>query len=204
MRRVGSWILGIIEALIIVYVIFLTGCLLFINDFGHTQFGNYTLIEVDKGQATLLDNVEEGDLLIIKDGNDIVKGNVIYYYSVINDKYFIKRAAVTEIKDDGFGAIYSLDVANRGETATVNDKKVIGNYASVHRKLGKVLTVLESKVGFLFLVLLPMMCIFIYHVYSFIVILKFEKIDSEEQEEDDIEVLDEPKSSKKKTKKRKN
>ena len=43
--------------------------------------------------------------------------------------------------------------------------------------------------GFLFLVLLPMMCIFIYHVYSFIVLLKFEKNDFA----DEIEVLEEKK-----------
>ena len=199
MKKIGSWILGIIEAVIIAYVIFLTGCLLFVNEFGHTQFGKYTLIEVNKGQATLLDNVEEGDLLVIKDGSDIVKGNIIYYYSVINEQYFVKKAMVTEIKDDGFGAMYSIDVANQGETAVVNDKKVIGNYVSIHRGLGKILTVLESKIGFLFLVLLPMMCIFIYHVYSFIIILKFEKAEPEEE----IEVLEEEKPKKKAKKKKK-
>ncbi len=197
MKRFVSWVLGIIEAIIIVYVIFLTGCLLFVNDYGHTQFGKYTLVEVDKGQATLLDGVEAGDLLVIKDGEDIVKGNVIYYYSVINNQNYIKKAAVTDIKDDGFATIYSLDVANKGETAQVIDKKVIGNYISVHRNLGKVLKVLESKVGFLFLVLLPMMCIFIYHVYSFVIILKFEEND---QIEEDIEVLDDKKEKKKRKK----
>ena len=201
MKRLVSWVLGIIEAIIIVYVIFLTGCLLFVNDYGHTQFGKYTLVEVDKGQATLLDGVEAGDLLVIKDGEDIVKGNVIYYYSVINNQNYIKKAAVTDIKDDGFATIYSLDVANKGETAQVIDKKVIGNYISVHRNLGKVLKVLESKVGFLFLVLLPMMCIFIYHVYSFIVILKFEKNDLDE--EDEIEVLEAEKPKKKRKTKKK-
>lgn len=201
MKKIVSWVLGIVEAIIIVYVIFLTGCLLFVNDYGHTQFGKYTLVEVNKGQASLLEGVESGDLLVIKDGDDIVKGNVIYYYSVINDQYFIKKAAVTEIKDDGFATIYSLDVANKGETATVIDKKVIGNYVSVHRSLGKVLSVLESKVGFLFLVLLPMMCIFIYHVYSFVIILKFEKSDSDELE--DIEVLEDKKEKKKRKIRRK-
>lgn len=200
MKRIVSWVLGIIEAIIIVYVIFLTGCLLFVNDYGHTQFGKYTLIEVNKGQASLLEDVEDGDLLIIRNGEDIVKGNVIYYYSVINDQYFVKKAAVTGITDDSFGAIYSLDVANQGETSTVNDKKVIGNYVSIHRGLGKILKVLESKVGFLFLVLLPMLCIFIYHVYSFIIILKFEKADPEEFEE--IEVLEDKKEKKKSTRKK--
>ena len=201
MKKVISWGLGILEALIIAYVIFLTGCLLFVNDFGHTQFGKYTLIEVDKGQASLLDGVEEGDLLVIKNGEDIVKGNIIYYYSVINEQYFVKKSAVTEIKEDSFGAMYTVDVANKAETAAIPDKKVIGNYISVHRRLGKILTVLESKIGFLFLVLLPMMCIFIYHVYSFIVILKFEKNGLDE--EDEIEVLEAEKPKKKRKTKKK-
>ena len=201
MKKVISWGLGILEALIIAYVIFLTGCIFFVNDFGHTQFGKYTLIEVDKGQASLLDGVEEGDLLVIKNGEDIVKGNIIYYYSVINEQYFVKKSAVTEIKEDSFGAMYTVDVANKAETAAIPDKKVIGNYISVHRRLGKILTVLESKIGFLFLVLLPMMCIFIYHVYSFIVILKFEKNDLDE--EDEIEVLEAEKPKKKRKTKKK-
>lgn len=201
MKKVISWGLGILEALIIAYVIFLTGCLLFVNDFGHTQFGKYTLIEVDKGQASLLDGVEEGDLLVIKNGEDIVKGNIIYYYSVINEQYFVKKSAVSEIKEDSFGAMYTVEVSNKAETAAIPDKKVIGNYISVHRRLGKILTVLESKIGFLFLVLLPMMCIFIYHVYSFIVILKFEKNDLDE--EDEIEVLEEEKPKKKRKTKKK-
>ncbi|MBQ6497181.1 MAG: hypothetical protein IJI58_00500 [Bacilli bacterium] len=199
MKKVISWVLGIVEAIIIVYVIFLTSCLLFVNDFGNTQFGKYTLIEVNKGQASLLEGVEEGDLLVIKDGNDIVKGNVIYYYSVINEQYFVKKAMVTDIKEDNFDSIYTVDVANKGETNAIQGKKVIGNYISIHRKLGKVLTALESKVGFLFLVLLPMLCIFIYHVYSFIIILKFEKVDPEEE---DIEILEETKPKKKRKKKK--
>ena len=162
-------------------------------------FGKYTLIEVNKGQASLLEGVEEGDLLVIKDGNDIVKGNVIYYYSVINEQYFVKKAMVTDIKEDNFDSIYTVDVANKGETNAIQGKKVIGNYISIHRKLGKVLTALESKVGFLFLVLLPMLCIFIYHVYSFIIILKFEKVDPEEE---DIEILEETKPKKKRKKKK--
>lgn len=202
MKKVISWVLGIVEALIIAYVIFLTGCLLFVNDFGHTQFGNYTLIEVNKGQASLLEGVEDGDLLVIKNGEDIVKGNMIYYYSVINEQYFVKKAPVKEIKEDSFGAMYTVDVDNKAETAAIPDKKVIGNYISVHRRLGKILTVLESKIGFLFLVLLPMMCIFIYHVYSFVIILKFEKNDLDE-EEDEIEVLEEEKPKKKAKKRRK-
>lgn len=189
MKRLGSFILGIVEVLIIAYVIFLTGCLLFVNDYGYTQFGDYTLVEVNKGQATLLDGVEQGDLLIIKNDKNLKVGSVIYYYSVINDQYYVKSAPITEVKDDGFGQIYSLDVKNVGETSTVNDRKVIGNYISIHRHLGKILKALESKMGFLFLVLLPMMCIFIYHVYSFIVLLKFEKNDFIEE----IEILEEKK-----------
>ena len=141
MKKIVSWVLGIIEALIIIYVIFMTGCLLFVNDFGHTQFGKYTLIEVNKGQASLLENVEQGDLLIIRDGDDIVKGNVIYYYSVINDQYFVKKAAVTDIKDDGFDTIYSLDVSNKGETATVNGKKVYSAYSAVRNAKATILPV---------------------------------------------------------------
>ena len=53
--------------------------------------------------------------------------------------------------------------------------------------MGKVLDVLESRFGFLFFVLLPIMIVFIYQVYQFIIVLKYDEVEE-----------DKPKKSKKK------
>lgn len=178
MKKLGKLLIDLIEAVVVLYVIVLTACLLFVNSYGYTEFGNYTIVQAHKAEASTLPNVKNGDLLIIKNGNDIVKGNVIYYYAGINDKYYIKSGKVTEITGDEYGTFYKLDKKN--ETNTISDQKLVGNYISIHHNVGKILDVLESKIGFLLLVLLPIMCIFIYHVYNFVIILKYEEREKEE------------------------
>ena len=180
MKKLGRIILGLLETVVIFYTIVITACLIFVNEYGYTQIGKTTIVQATKAEEKLLDNVKDGDLLLIKKDSKINKNTIVYYYSVTNEQYFIKSAAVKEIKDDGFGKLYTLDINNREEINTVNEKKLIGNSISIHRKLGKILDVLESRVGFLLLVLLPIMVIFIFHVYNFVILLKYEKPDTTE------------------------
>ena len=84
-----------------------------------------------------------------------------------------------------------------GEKVTIAHTRVLGKYSTTYANLGTVLDVLESRVGFLFLVLLPIMIVFIYQVYEFIMILRYEDVDKEErkkireeEEEEDDEVSD--------------
>lgn len=205
MKTIGKILFGIIETVVIAYTILITSCLIFVNEYGFTQLGNYTIIQATKGEEKTLENVAEGDLLIIKKGSTIKEGVVVYYYSVANDNYFIKQAPVKEIKDDGFGELYTLDIKDKSEINVINDKKLIGSEIAIHKNLGKVLDVLESRVGFLFLVLLPIMLIFIYHVYNFVIMLKYEKPDDsiEDDKEDKKVEKKEDKEEKKEVKEEK-
>lgn len=187
MKKIGKFLIGTIETIIIFYTILITSCLIFVNEYGFTQFGNYTIIQAGRPEEKLLNNVKDGDLLIIRKDEDFPKGTVVYYYSVVNEKYFIKSAPVKEIKDDGFGKLYTLEVENNSEINAINEKKLIGNSISIHKGLGKILNVLESRIGFLFLVLLPIMIIFILHVYNFVIILKYEKVEDIIKDDDEKE-----------------
>ena len=183
MKKLGKIILGVLETVVICYTIAITACLICVNEYGYTQLGNYTIVQATKAEEKLLNDVKSGDLLIIKKGNNIVTSNIVYYYSVTNEQYFIKSAPIKAIKDEGYGRLYTLDIKNIEEINTINEKKLIGNYISIHRGIGKVLDVLESRVGFLLLVLLPIMIIFIFHVYNFVVLLKYDQPEP-------VEVLD--------------
>ena len=108
---------------------------------------------------------------------------MIYYYAVYNDKYVIKTNAVTKIEKDDFTSLYTL---NDESGTTIASTRVLGKYASRHANLGAILDVLESKIGFLFLVLLPIMVVFIYQVYEFIVIIRYERREDEEEEEEEM------------------
>ena len=183
MKRFLNWVWSIFEVIIIVYVITITCFILCRNDHGFTQFGEYTFDNVSLTDERNIHDTKKGDLLIIKNSNDINVGDMIYYYAVYNDKYVIKTNAVTKIEKDDFTSLYTL---NDESGTTIASTKVLGKYASRHANLGAILDVLESKIGFLFLVLLPIMVVFIYQVYEFIVIIRYERREDEEEEEEEM------------------
>ena len=168
----GIWF--VVEFIIIVYVIVLTCFLLCRNKYGYTQFGDYTFTNIDLFAEKNIDNTKKGDLLVVKNSNDINEGDLIYYYAVYNDDYIIKSSPVMSIKNDDYSYLYTVD--DSGPTSIVGTR-VLGKYSHIYHNLGSILNFLESRIGFLFCVLLPILIIFIYHVYEFIMIVRYEKVE---------------------------
>ncbi len=182
MKKVGRLVWSIIEVIIIIYVITITAFILCRNKYGYTQFGDYTLDSVSLMDERNISIAKKGDLLIIRNSNDFKVGDVIYYYAAYNESYVVRSDAILKVEDDGFTSLYTV---KRGEDeVTVADNKIIGKYATNYKGLGAILDVVESRVGFLFLVLLPIMIVFIYQVYEFVMIIRYERVDEEDEEEE--------------------
>ena len=182
MKKVGRLVWSIIEVIIIIYVITITAFILCRNKYGYTQFGDYTLDSVSLMDERNISIAKKGDLLIIRNSNDFKVGDVIYYYAAYNESYVVRSDAILKVEDDGFTSLYTV---KRGEDeVTVADSKIIGKYATNYKGLGAILDVVESRVGFLFLVLLPIMIVFIYQVYEFVMIIRYERVDEEDDEEE--------------------
>lgn len=179
----GLW--GLIEIIIIVYVICITACLLCTNKYGFTEFGNVTLITVNDHIEEFLPEVKDNDLLIVKGKNeDINVGDKIYYYATADNKYIVEAAFVKEIvSKDGNLALYKLDDEVGTTVATT---RVIGKYSAIYHNIGGILDVLESKIGFLLLVILPILIIFMYQIYALIIVVKYgdEELDKEEKKKE--------------------
>ena len=109
MKSFLRWVWSFFEVLIILYVIVLTSFLLCKNKYGYTQFGDYTFDNVSLFDAKNNKNLKKGDLLIVKNSNDINKGDVVYYYAVYNENYIIKSGPVMEIKSDDYSSLYTID-----------------------------------------------------------------------------------------------
>ena len=178
MKKFLSGVWGVLEVLIIIYVIIITSCILCRNKYGYTQFGNYTVVSVDKVIAKHLDVVNQGDLFIVKNSDDINKGDIIYYYVPANTEYYINSTSVKSSEDMDDVIIYKT---TNTEKPSVASNRVLGKYTTTYSGLGRVLDVLESRLGFLFLVLLPIMLVFIYQVYQFIIVLKYDEVEDEEE-----------------------
>ena len=102
-----------------------------------------------------------------------------------------------EIKSDDYSSLYTVD--DNGPVSIVGTR-VLGKYSNTYSRFGSVLSILESRIGFLFCVLLPIMIVFIYQVYEFVMIIRYERVDYPDddkpkrkkknvQTDDNIEIL---------------
>lgn len=179
LKRILKWLWEFVEVLIIIYVIFITSCILCRNKFGYTQFSNMTFVTVNDSNAKFIQGSNVGDLLIIKDQqSDINEGDLIYYYLTIDEKYVVRNGIVGSKTEDDYSALYVL---NDEKKTSVASNRVIGKYVSTHPGKGSILEVLESRIGFLFLVLLPILIVFIYQVYQLVVVARYEVVEDDEE-----------------------
>lgn len=170
LKKIGRIILNTLQVIIVLYVILITSCILCRNKFGFTQFGEYTFNPIKEETAEYIDGAKNGDLVIIKNAGQIKVGDIAYFYDIINEKYIIRSAPVTDVKKSETISLYTIGNENR----IVNSNRMIGKYTTIKHNWGLIMNILVSRIGFLFLVLLPIMIIFIYQIYGFIVMLKYD------------------------------
>ena len=190
MRKFFRAIWLLLEIVIIVYVLGITSLILFRNEFGYTQFGDKTLITVDRDMVGEIPDSKNGDLYVVTNNHNYKIGDKIYYYIVLNDQYAVRYGEVVKTRGSGSSALYF--VKYNDETNSVTSGKVIGDSVKVYNKYGKTLSFLQGKIAFLFLVLLPIMIVFIYQVYELINLVKYEKVEDnpkKKEKKDDVEEL---------------
>lgn len=174
----GLW--GFLQVVIIIYVICITACLLCKNKYGFTEIGDMTLITINEHLAEFLPETKESDLLLVrKSTSDINVGDQIYYYATDNNEYVIKTAHVKEeVTSEDDMALYALDDE---KSSTIATNRVIGKYSTTYNNIGGILDVLESRLGFLLLVILPILLIFMYQIYALIMVIKYGEEDIKEE-----------------------
>ena len=179
----------LVEVLIIIYVIFVTTCILSKNRYGYTNIFGYTLVSVHQEDEAYIKDSKGGNLLVVKNDGNVNKNQYVYYYYADvsdpnNEKYVVRGAFVTDtIKGDG-GELYSL---KDKEDPKISKARVLGNYSNQYAVIGGVLEFLETRLGFLFCVLLPIMIVFVYQIYEFVVILNYDKADKIRKSEEEID-----------------
>lgn len=169
MKRVFRFLCSLLEIVIIFYVIVVTAFILFRNKYGFTQFGDYTFNDIDLLDEKNIKDTKKGDLLVVKKSDDIKKGDLIYYYAIYNEDYIIQSDVVVDVDNDDRSPLF---IVGDQEKTTVTNARVLGKYANVYPKLGVIFTTLESKIGFIFLVMLPIIIVFIHQMYDFVTTIR--------------------------------
>ena len=169
MKKIGAFLLRFLLVIYIIVALGITVCLLSFNDYRVSEFGDYSLVLITDEEME--PEYKEGDLVIVKKNKakDINEGDKIFFYSD-NQLNFAEVAQKEEIEKDR--AIFVLedntnvvsdDVAGKAETSK--------SYSNI----GMFLSIVESKWGFLFLIVFPSSIAFIYELYSFIVDIKMSR-----------------------------
>ena len=176
MKRFISNVVFIIYAAIAVFV---TICLLSYNEYKVSELGDSSLIIVDSNQVEPY--FEEGDLAIINKKDTINEGDIIFFYNTYSPEMQISLAQVTgKVEITPFEYTYTLN----GDVP-ISSEYVIGSVNTAKRMpvVGAVLGVLESKWGFLFMIVFPSLVAFLYEMY--IVIQEIKELKKEEKTEEE-------------------
>ena len=145
----------------------MTVLLLNFNDYGVTQFGDNSFILINKKIST--DTYNEGDLVIVESSKieDYKVGDYIFTYRVGADR-------IPVVQVGKIGNVYPEEDAISFENGeTYSSEFIAGKPVKQYDKIGGYLSIIESKWGFLFIVLIPCLLIFIYEIYELVVEIKY-------------------------------
>lgn len=172
----------IINFFVIIYAIiaiFVTVCLLSFNDYRVTEFGNYSLIIIDSNE--IKGDFDKGSLVIVDKDNQPNVGEKAFFYNVLG-KNEIALAEVTDKQEyKNSETTYTF-----GEDNLVSESSIIGaaNGVVSIKYVGTILSILESKWGYLFLVVLVSLLAFLYELSKAIEDMKDRKNEKDDKSEE--------------------
>lgn len=167
LKIIKKIVLGIFGVAFFAFALGMTILLLNYNKYGVSQFSDTSFI-ILKDEITS-EEFKKGDLVLVKETKleNIQAGEKIFAYSINEQKQATVDLGTVK-------TVYEEEKAIEYENgSTYSMEFVIGKSTKVYNKLGTYLSIIESKWGFLFLVLVPGFLIFIYQVYALIIEIKY-------------------------------
>lgn len=181
MKKILIWIRDILISIWIFVAVVTTVCLINYNEYKVTEFGNTTLLIIDSDELNPTYN--KNDLVILTKESDgsYNKGDLIFFYkNNKNASDFISEAEIDEvISSTGAESSYNIDGIN------IPYKNIIGKVNGSKRMpfVGLILSIFESRWGFMFLVILPTLFALVYEIYAIVLEVKKETSEKEEKDE---------------------
>ena len=164
----------LVNLLTIIYfliAIVLTVCLLSYNEYRVTQIGDYSLLlSIDE---EIEDISKKGDLILVKKelNKNINIGDRVFFYKRESNEIIISAAKIVQ-KEEAFGGGFNYLVEG---DYRISDKYIVGKVDPSTKVpyLGTILSILESRLVFLFLIVFPTFIIFLYELYKIVIEVKY-------------------------------
>lgn len=115
-----------------------------------------------------------GDLIVIKscDTSTLKEGDVITFHTIINNAYALNTHRIESIQTENGIRSYVTKGDNNAiaDTHIISDGDIVGKYVFKTSFLGKVMSFLSGTVGFLVVIVLPLLIFFIYQIYHLVMV----------------------------------
>jgi len=167
-------IISIVLIAFFAFTVTMTILLLNYNKFGVTQFDDTSLLIIKKGFTS--ETYQKNSLVIVesKEVKDYQLGEEVFVYHLDgHGGVNIELGVVGQVFEEDNAITFS-------NGNTYSSEFIIGSGEKIYPNIGKYLAVIESKWGFLFIILVPNFFLFVYQLYSLIVEIKYGKEDEEE------------------------
>lgn len=169
----GKKVIGaILFVLYSIIAIIVTVLLLSYNDYNCSEIGGYTIYTVN--DDSLEPEYDQGSILMMEGTSDkhVNIGDEMFLYKVINSQeYEIVTRTLKNKVQQGRHIVYECE---EGETyaseyfiARVEDTKVIGS------PWGTILSILESKWGYLFCIVVVSLLLFLQEVFNLVIEIRY-------------------------------
>ena len=174
MKRAGTIVISVILwAIILLAALYAFTTMATKDDQNVASILGYTplVVETDSMKPTF----ESGDLIFIKkcDTSKLNEGDIITFHTIIDNQYAHNTHRIQKIDEaNGVRSYTTIGDNNNGvaDQHVISDGDIVGKYIGHVSGLGKVMNFLSSSMGFLIVIVLPMLLFFIYQVYNLIMI----------------------------------
>ncbi len=116
----------------------------------------------------------KGDLIIIQkcDTSKLEVGDIVTFHTIIDNEYALNTHRIAAIDEVNGMRSFTTKGDNNdvADTHIISDGDIVGKYLFALPQMGKVMDFLSSSMGFLVVIVLPMLLFFIYQVYHLIVV----------------------------------
>ncbi len=125
------------------------------------------------------------DLIIVKkcDPAKLEVNDIVTFHAIIMNEYALNTHRIVEINNSNGVRSYVTKGDNNqvSDQHIISDGDIVGKYVGRVPRVGAVLELLSSTVGFLLIIVLPMLIFFIYQVYHLIMVsMKLKRAVAEE------------------------
>lgn len=170
LRIVRNIIFGVFLVIYLSIIIGASTLVLKRNDFGYTQFGNKSLIDIKEDT----NNYTKGQLVVVetKSIENLKAGDEVFIYQTNQTEKTVKvvSSTIKEVITEESNPYITIDLDN----SAWGQDYIAGQMSKVYNKVGGVLTFVESKWIFFVIFIVPCFFILLYEIYSVIIVIKFE------------------------------